>query len=229
MTLLILATRNEHKILEIRDILGAGFQFLTLRDLPPSPVLIEDRATFEGNAARKALQLAQWLADLPAAFNLPTGQPCYVLADDSGLEVDALQGAPGVHSARFAHLDRGLGGNASDADNNAKLLRLLADVPLALRSARFRCSIALAPLLPKTRQNSSPVCSADEAETQLEIFSGRCEGVIDLAAQGEGGFGYDPLFIPKGYKCSFALLAETEKNRISHRADALRKLRDRLR
>jgi XTP/dITP diphosphohydrolase len=150
------------------------------------------------------------------------------LADDSGLEVDALNGAPGVHSARFAALDTGASGNSSDADNIAKLLRLLKDVPLEKRTARFRCVLALTPILPEQEKNTSPVCSADELELQTELFEGICEGRIIFAARGSSGFGYDPLFIPDGCDQTFAELPEEAKNRISHRAQALAKLKSRL-
>jgi len=150
------------------------------------------------------------------------------LADDSGLEVDALNGAPGVHSARFAALDSGAAGNSSDAENNAKLLRLLKDVPTERRTARFRCVIALAPVLNSAPTLASPVCSADEHELQTQTFEGTCEGRIAFALVGRGGFGYDPLFVPRGHTQSFAELREDEKNRISHRAQALEKLRKEL-
>jgi XTP/dITP diphosphohydrolase len=155
----------------------------------------------------------------------------FVLADDSGLEVDALNGAPGVHSARFAALDSGGEGNSKDSDNNAKLLRLLADVPSEKRTARFRCVIALTPLedaIGNTQPAASPVCYADEQELQTEIFDGTCEGRIEFAPRGQGGFGYDPLFIPNGFEQSFAELGEGVKNNLSHRSKALAKLKLRL-
>src|SRR6516162_2789175 len=122
---ILIATRNAHKVQEIRAILGGQFQFITLDDLPNAPKVIEDKDTFAGNAAKKASELARWVSEA-CQSSLVT---CYfVLADDSGLEVDALNGAPGVHSARFAALDKASAsstGNSPDADNNAKLLRLL--------------------------------------------------------------------------------------------------------
>src|SRR5206468_4423561 len=108
-------------------------------------------------------------------------QDFYVLADDSGLEVDALRGAPGVHSARFAALDTGQPGNSSDAQNREKLLRLLQDVPAGQRSARFRCVLALTPVPEPQKQSSSPVCYADELELTTELFEDVCEGRIGLA------------------------------------------------
>jgi XTP/dITP diphosphohydrolase len=152
----------------------------------------------------------------------------YVLADDSGLEVDALKGGPGVHSARFAALDTGKAGNSPTADNNAKLLRLLAGVPREKRTARFRCVMALTPVLSTQPENASPVCQADEFELQTQLFEGTCEGRIGFAEQGRGGFGYDPLFVPDGYEQTFGELPEEVKNRLSHRARALAKLREEL-
>jgi len=145
----------------------------------------------------------------------------FVLADDSGLEVDALSGAPGVHSARFAALDTGKAGNSSDADNREKLLRLLSGVPAEKRTARFRCVLALTPLAQRESETASPVCYADEAELQTRLFSGVCEGSIITEARGAGGFGYDSLFIPVGYERTFGELPEDTKNRLSHRAQAL--------
>lgn len=229
MTTLIIATRNAHKVEEIRRILGAGFQFRTLRDFPGAPSVIEDAGTFAGNATKKAVELARYISALEGASS---GHSSYVLADDSGLEVDALQGAPGVHSARFAALTSEAGSvapgeNSSDADNNAKLLRLLEAVPEQERNARFRCVIALTPLCgPETKRAS--VCAADEHEVATEIFDGACEGRITRSPSGGKGFGYDPLFVPSGFQESFAELGEEIKNRISHRARALEKLRVRL-
>ena len=151
-----------------------------------------------------------------------------MLADDSGLEVDALNGAPGVHSARFAALDTGQPGNSPTADNNAKLLRLLADVPLDQRTARFHCVVALTPAPGSEPEGASPVCYAEEAELQTELFEGTCEGRIGFALRGRGGFGYDPLFIPTGHEETFGELSEEVKNQLSHRAKALAKLRQRL-
>lgn len=211
MTTLLIATRNAHKVGEIRSILGDGFKYITLADLAGSPQVHEDAPTFEGNATKKAEEIARWLA-----ANAVTHQHLtvtYVLADDSGLEVDALNGAPGVHSARFAALDSGTPGNSSDEENNAKLLRLLTDVPGPRRSGRFRCVIALTHVPER----------GDECETQL--FEGVCEGRIGFERQGGGGFGYDPLFFPIGLEKSFAVLPRMQKNEISHRGYALEKLK----
>jgi XTP/dITP diphosphohydrolase len=228
MTTLLIATRNNHKAGEIRAILGDGFRCLTLRDFPTAPEVVEDAGTFAGNATKKAMELACWLAgaELPA-FDLQRSTLA-VLADDSGLEVDALDGKPGVHSARFAALDAGRPGNSSDADNNAKLLRLLKDVPLEKRSARFRCVLALTPVSADRIENASPVCYLEESELLTALFEGACEGRIDLSPRGQGGFGYDPLFVPNGFELSFAELGEAVKNRISHRARALAGLKSAL-
>ena len=220
MTTLLLATRNAHKTEEIRAILGTQFQFLTLNDFPTAPKVIEDAETFAGNATKKAVELARWLAD-NSKLKTQNLKLDFVLADDSGLEVDALNCAPGVHSARFAALDKNE--NSKDADNNAKLLRLLKDVPLEKRTARFRCVIALVPVPFGKVESSSPVCFADEFEAQ--IFDGACEGKIISAPSGKNGFGYDPLFVPDGFEKTFAELGDDVKNKISHRAKALAKLK----
>jgi XTP/dITP diphosphohydrolase len=219
MTTLLIATRNAHKVGEIQAILGSQFQFLTLNDFPAAPKVIEDADTFAGNATKKAVELAMWL-------NGKHPTPNFVLADDSGLEVDALNGAPGVHSARFAALDRSADGssaNSPDADNNAKLLRLLKDIPMEKRMARFRCVIAFVSVPGKKVESASPVCFANDFEAQ--IFDGACEGRILLEPRGQNGFGYDPLFVPAGFAQTFAELGEDVKNQLSHRAKALEKLK----
>jgi XTP/dITP diphosphohydrolase len=222
--ILLIATRNAHKVGEIRDILGNRFDCLTLNDFPGAPEVIEDADTFAGNAAKKAAELANWLASTARARSAEAS-PLFVLADDSGLEVDALGGAPGVHSARFAALDTGRAGN-STADNNAKLLRLLERVPAQSRTARFHCVLALTPVARPTDDPSS-ACAGDLSKL-TELFDGACEGRIEFAPRGQGGFGYDPLFVPEGYDRTFAELGEEIKNRLSHRARALAKLRQRL-
>ena len=146
MTTYIIATRNAHKVEEIRGILGSKFTFRTLRDFPNAPAVIEDAPTFTGNATKKAVELARWLADVQGPRSKVQG-PAFVLADDSGLEVDALNGAPGVIQPGSAASDSGADGNSSDVENNAKLLRLLQNIPEGKRSARFRCVIALTPIL----------------------------------------------------------------------------------
>ncbi len=217
---LLIATRNSHKLAEIREILGGNHEYQTLQQFAAAPSVEENASTFEGNATLKAVTLARW----SGANHLEID---YVLADDSGLEVDALQGAPGVHSARFAALDNGAIGNSPDADNNAKLLKLLSQI--TVRSARFRCVIALTPLPADSPGGFSRVCAADEAEMSSELFSGSCEGRIIDSPRGTHGFGYDPLFVPDGFSRTFAELADHEKNRISHRSKALENLADWLR
>jgi len=209
----ILATGNRHKAQEIQAILGPHHRYLTLAECPGAPDVVEDAATFAGNALKKAGSLAAWLAQHRTAWD-PSGErpaSAYVLADDSGLEVDALDGAPGVHSARFAALDRpGHPSNVSDMDNNRKLLRLLDGVPDDRRRARFRCVLALVPV---------------GGEGEPKTFDGTCEGCIRRVPRGDAGFGYDPLFVPEGLDRTFAELGEAEKNRISHRSRALASLK----
>ena len=223
MKSLLIATRNKHKVEEIKAILGGNFDYLTLTDFPGAPAVIEDAPDFTGNATKKAVTLSNWLAAQGNANGVD-----YVLADDSGLEVDALNGAPGVHSARFAALDTGAEGNSSDAENNTKLLRLLKEIPEPKRTARFRCVIAFTPVTFNAVSFSSKTCEANEAELATEIFDGSCEGRILNAPRGNGGFGYDPLFVPNGFDQSYAELGEATKNRISHRSRALDKLCARL-
>jgi XTP/dITP diphosphohydrolase len=219
LTTIAIATNNAHKVGEIRAILGEQFKFRTMRDFPQAPKTVEDAPTFTGNATKKAVELARYLS--PDAHE----PSMFVLADDSGLEVDALHGAPGVQSARFAALDRGQEFNSSDAENRAKLLRLLKDIPAEKRRARFRCVLALTPVGGLERRGASPVCYADEYEMQTELFEGTCEGRIEFSERGQGGFGYDSLFTPDGFSQTFGELAEEVKNRLSHRAKALEKLR----
>ncbi|MBI5775538.1 MAG: non-canonical purine NTP pyrophosphatase [Verrucomicrobia bacterium] len=214
MTTLIIATRNRHKVLEIQAILGGGFRCVTLENFPGAPEVVEDADTFEGNAGKKSRELAGWIAGTQAKPDPVELQNAFCLADDSGLEVDALNGAPGVISARFAAQDGGHAGNSADAANNAKLLRMLADVPPEKRTARFRCVMAL------TRIETPP--------GETKFFDGACEGRIGFTPRGAGGFGYDPLFFPTGFESSFAELGEAVKNTMSHRAKALAELKRHL-
>jgi len=226
MITLLIATRNAHKVGEIRSILGDAFLYLTLNDFPAAPEVVEDANTFAGNATKKSVQLARWIS---ATRNVECGvrnEKIFVLADDSGLEVDALNGAPGVHSARFASLDSGTPGNSSDEANKAKLLRLMCDVPAEKRTARFHCVIALTPLIREHVESASPVCYADEFELATQLFEGTCEGRIQFAPSGQGGFGYDSLFVPDRFNQSFAEMGEDVKNRLSHRAKALETLKN---
>ena len=179
---LMIATRNLHKVEEIRAILS-DFEVLDLSAIKDSPEVEETGTSFLENAKLKAEAISA-LTD------------ALVLSDDSGLEVDALAGAPGVYSSRYA------GEEGNDPLNNAKLLREMAGVEN--RVARFRCVMVLA-------QNG----------TSLADFSGAVEGRILEEGQGEGGFGYDPLFAPEGYDQSFAELGENVKNGMSHRSRAL--------
>ena len=190
MRSLIIATRNRHKTGEIAAMLGAEWLVEDLTGRPELPEPEENGATFEENAGIKAVAASRALEGL-------------VLADDSGLEVDALEGAPGVRSARYA------GGKATDQENRERLLRELAalnhmaEEPL---TARFRCAMAIA-----------------EGGEVRAVFNGEVEGRIVLAEAGMGGFGYDSLFIPDGYSQTFAELDPGTKNRLSHRARALEK------
>lgn len=226
VTTLLIATRNAHKVGEIRAILGKSFRCLTLNDFPDAPKVVEDANTFVGNATKKAEELAGWISN--SSHITDATSPAFVLADDSGLEVDALNGAPGVHSARFAALDKQ--SNSLDADNNAKLLRLLMPVPADKCTARFCCVLALTPLPTQTAgagsPPSSPVCYAGECGLETQLFDGTCEGKIIREPRGQNGFGYDPLFVPDGFTQSFAELGDDVKNRLSHRARALAKLKD---
>lgn len=192
MSHLILATRNAHKTREFREILGPGFALEDLRAFPDWPEVEETGATFEENAILKALAASRRVAGL-------------VVSDDSGLEVAALRGAPGVRSARYA------GKEASDEMNVRKLLDALRDCGSEERRAQFKCVIALA-------QDGSVV----------RTFVGTITGVIVDAPRGAGGFGYDPIFRPDGYAATFAELSAAEKNQISHRARAIARLRDYL-
>lgn len=185
-TILTIATRNAHKAQEIAAILPPHFTVRTLADYPTLPDVEETGTTFAENAALKACGISAAL-------------PGLVLADDSGLCVDALAGAPGVYSARYA------GEHGNDAANNAKLLADLAALPAdTAKTARFMCAM----------------CLAEGGRVKAE-FIGKVEGSITATPAGKHGFGYDPLFVPHGYSCTMAQLPAEEKNRISHRADAL--------
>ena len=214
MTTVFIATGNAHKVEEIRGILGGPDRvFLSQGDAPVRLEPDETGATFRENARIKALTWATYLA--MEVCNLGAR---WVLADDSGLEVDALDGAPGVHSARFAALDTGRRGNSPDAENNAKLLRLMAGIAPARRTARFRCALALTPVLAGADAAAMAAATRD--------FEGVCEGALLENPSGSGGFGYDPLFVPQGWDRPFAELGAEVKNRLSHRARALEALRD---
>ncbi len=186
--LLVVATRNAHKTFEIARMLDGLYVVKDLSAFPDAPDVEETGATFAENAALKAISASRVI-------------PGIVLADDSGLCVDALGGEPGVRSARYA------GGSGDSARNNAKLLAALARLPLqASRTARFRCSMVLA-----------------EEGRVLGAFDGEVEGTLLAEPRGRDGFGYDPLFMPKGYEQTFAELPGDVKNGISHRGRALAK------
>ena len=193
MRQLLLATRNTHKVREFSEILGRDFVVHDLSEEPDAPAIEETGSTFAENAILKAVGISQRSSEV-------------VVADDSGLEVDALDGAPGVFSARYA------GPRATDAENIARLLSELGALAKSqLPAARFRCVLALA-------RNGEV----------LGTFEGAIEGVIVPSARGRSGFGYDPIFQPNGFVQTFAELSAVEKNEISHRARAIRLLRARL-
>ena len=193
---LLLATNNAHKAQEIREILKDSFsEIVTMRDAGVELEVEEDGTTFRENALKKAVETLAFVCDRFDA----------VLADDSGLCVDALDGAPGVYSARFS------GEGHNDAANNAKLISLLKDVPWERRTARFCCCVALA------RTGHDPIA-----------VQGEVEGTILFSARGENGFGYDPYFYYAPFDKSFAELAADEKNAVSHRKRALMLLREAL-
>ena len=195
---LVMASRNPGKIRELRDILqDSGVSLLSLADFPLLPEIPEEGATFAENAAAKAIAVARL-----------TGHPA--LADDSGLMVDALGGAPGVFSARYAQ-DRTAPGPPTDADNWGKLLDELHNVPRGERGARFVCELALA-----------------WPDGRLLRARGECAGVIAFKPQGETGFGYDPVFWVPEYAATMAQLGPEIKNKISHRARALAAFKDLL-
>jgi XTP/dITP diphosphohydrolase len=187
---LILATRNPHKTREVQRMLGPEFTVRDLGAFPHIPEISETGNSFEENAIVKAISVSSRL-------------PGFVIADDSGLEVDALGGAPGIYSARYA------GTETNDEANNRKLLKELenAGAKSNRRSARFRCVIALA------REGNV-----------IQTFHGAVEGTIVNAPRGDRGFGYDPLFLPDGFIQTFGELPDETKDRVSHRARALRKL-----
>jgi XTP/dITP diphosphohydrolase len=194
MVELVLATRNEHKIRELKSLLSdLPLALLSLKDLPGFPEVSEDGDNYQDNAVRKAVEIARWSGRM-------------ALADDSGLEVDYLGGAPGVRSARFA------GEGATSAAKNALILKLLKDLPIEKRTARFCCVVAVA-----------------TPRGDVEIASGVCHGYISSRPRGEEGFGYDPIFVVPAYQMTLAELRPEVKNRLSHRALAVGKAKDVLR
>ncbi|MDI6736207.1 MAG: XTP/dITP diphosphatase [bacterium] len=187
----VIASTNKGKISEIRKILsGLEIEILSLDDFSQIPTIIEDGCTFEENAVKKA-----------TAISKLTGK--VTLADDSGLEVDCLNGAPGITSARFG------GDGLNDAERNQKLLELLKEVSDGERKARFKCVLAIA-------------CP----DGKINTVCGECQGLISLEVRGNQGFGYDPIFIPDGYSKTFGELGGEIKDKISHRARALFRARE---
>jgi XTP/dITP diphosphohydrolase len=191
---LLLATRNSNKTREFAEILGDEFEVCDLADATELPAVEETGLTFEENAILKAVETSKHFEGL-------------VVGDDSGLAVDALHGAPGIRSARYA------GDRATDAENLAKILAELAGCDQAAMqpAARFHCVLALA-----------------QGGTLLGTFEGVIEGRIVREPRGSAGFGYDPVFEPNGFVRTFGELPSAEKNRISHRARAIRALRSAL-
>jgi len=188
---ILIATMNTGKLLEYERLLAEvpGLELETMAALPEAIDVVEDRDTFRGNALKKAMKIAT-----------VAGMPC--LADDSGLEVDALGGGPGVYSARYA------GEGSTDSENNAKLLDELSGIADDERTARFQCAIVI----------------VDQSGRELAMAEGACEGRIGSEPRGSHGFGYDPLFVPEGYAQTMAELGPETKNEISHRAKAAAKL-----
>ncbi len=190
---LVIGTTNAHKGRELAELLGPyGFEIRTLKDFPDALDVVEDGDSFAANARLKASEQAQHLR-------------AWVLADDSGLEVAALGGAPGIYSARYA----GMGG---DSDNNAKLLTELVDLPWEKRDARYYCHVALADPTGAIRAESSGICG----------------GRIRTTPSGANGFGYDPLFEVREYHQTFGELGPQVKAALSHRARAMREIRPQL-
>ncbi|WP_116073837.1 XTP/dITP diphosphatase [Priestia megaterium] len=186
---IIIATKNAGKVKDFETLFSPkGFKVKSLLDFPEIEDVEETGVTFAENATLKAEAIS-------SALNKP------VIADDSGLAVDALNGEPGVYSARYA------GENKDDNANIEKVLQKLNDVPFEKRTARFHCALAIA--VPGKR---------------TEIVEGTCEGHILEEKRGENGFGYDPIFFVEKWRCSMAELTKEQKNQISHRANALKKL-----
>lgn len=195
MRRIVLATRNEHKVGELRAILaelGVAVDLVGVSEYPDVPDVAETELSFSGNALLKAVAVAE-----------ATGLPA--IADDSGICVDALNGMPGIFSARWA------GKHGDDEANLDLLLAQVSDVPEEHRGAKFVCAAALA-----------------EPDGRQVVEEGRIEGTLLRARRGQGGFGYDPIFQPHGYQVSTAELSSEEKNRISHRRRAFAALAPRL-
>lgn len=211
---LVLATRNLGKVKELTGMLTTNrvssknnpnlknIQILSLQDFPDAPEVVEDKETYQENAVKKASVIAEH-----------TGYRA--LADDAGLEVDALGGAPGIHSKRWA---------GEDVTDEVRIQKLLEALDGATnRKARFVAAIAI--VEPTIRNRSLDQHAISD---KIQVVIGKCEGYITYTPAGDDGFGYDPIFVPDGYEKTFAELGETIKNRISHRSDALRQAFDLL-
>ncbi len=193
------ATKNKNKVRELGELMNIdGIEFVSLMELGFDGDIVEDGATFEENALIKAKFVCE-------KYGLPA------ISDDSGLCVDALDGAPGIYSARYASAD---GENSNDADNIKKLLKNLKDVQEDKRTARFVCAMAL--VIPGDEQNIS------------HIVRGECEGIIMHECTGQGGFGYDPVFYCPKLKKTFGEASENQKNSVSHRANAVKLMKEKL-
>lgn len=187
---LVVATKNKKKLKEIKELLqDLDLKILSLKDFPRAPKIIEDGKTFDQNAMKKAATIAMYTGKL-------------TMGEDSGLEVKVLKNKPGVYSSRYS------GEGATDRKNNLKLLRDLQGIPLKKRTARYRCSIAIA-----------------EKHKLITVVNGSCNGLIGFRSKGSAGFGYDPLFIIPQYNKTFAELGEKIKHTMSHRAKAIKKAR----
>lgn len=185
---LVVATRNLKKLKEIKELLaGLNLKFYSLRDFPGAPYIKEDGSTYRENAVKKAVKIAKFTQKL-------------TLGEDSGIEIDALAGKPGVYSSRFSGKDK------NDLKNNLKVLSLLKDIPLNKRTARYYSSVAIA-----------------DKSGLAGVAEGSCRGLIGFKLEGNFGFGYDPLFIIPEYKKTFGVLGEKIKHKISHRAKAIAK------
>ena len=204
--IIVAATRNQHKIREIEQITSRFGMKIISRDeagIPPVEI-VEDRITFEENSYKKAYEIMKLCGQI-------------TIADDSGIEADALDGAPGIYSARYAAMsddlteDMAPGEDSDDEENNKKLMRLLAPFPYEERTGRFVSVITM--VFP---------------DGDFITARGTVEGHILLEERGEGGFGYDPMFVPEGYDKTFGELPAELKNRISHRANALKQLQQKL-
>lgn len=194
MKRIVFATNNQHKLQEIREILSPDFEIVSLKDIGCHEDIPETGNTLEENALQKARFVSE-------RYHIS----CF--ADDTGLEVEALAGAPGVHSARYAE--------GTDHDSEANMAKLLREMEgKENRQARFRTVIAFM----ETEDNTE----------KIHLFEGIVKGHISTERKGTEGFGYDPIFVPEGYEDSFAALGENVKNQISHRARAVRKLADYL-